>query len=58
LLDWAVWGLTHKPELAMRWYNRYFLPLGLLMQRRVVWQQGLIDVEKVEELLLVCRRGP
>jgi len=57
LLDWAVWGLTHKPELAMRWYNRYFLPLGLLMQRPVVWEPGLSDVERIDELLLVCRRG-
>ncbi len=56
LLDWAVWGLTHKPALAMRWYNRYFLPLGLLLQRPVVWEPGLPDVAKVDEVLLVCRR--
>jgi hypothetical protein len=40
----------------MRWYNRLFLPLGLLLQRRLVWAPGLIDVAKVDELLLVCRR--
>ena len=41
----------------MRWYNRFLLPLGLLLQRRLAWAPGLIDVAKVDELLLVCRRG-
>jgi hypothetical protein len=40
----------------MRWYNRLFLPLGLFLQRRLAWASGLIDVEHVDELLLVCRR--
>ncbi len=56
-LDFAVWGLTHRRVQAMRWYNRLFLPLGLLLQKRLAWGPGLIDVAKVEELLLVCRRG-
>jgi hypothetical protein len=57
LLDFAVWGLTRRRDQAMRWYNRLFLPLGLLLQRRLVWAPGLIDVANVDELLLVCRRG-
>lgn len=58
LLDFAVWGLTQRPVQAMRWYNRLLLPLGLLLQRRLVWAPGLIDVSRVDELLLVCgRRG-
>lgn len=56
LLDFAVWGLTHRPVQAMRWYNRVALPVGLLLQRRLAWTPGLIDVAKVDELLLVCRR--
>ena len=56
LLDLAVWGLTHRRVQAMRWYNRLFLPLGLFLQRRLVWASGLIDVANVDELLLVCRR--
>ena len=56
LLDLAVWGLTHQRAQAMRWYNRLFLPLGLFLQRRLVWASGLIDVANVDELLLVCRR--
>jgi SAM-dependent methyltransferase len=57
LLDFAVWGLTHRRVQAMRWYNRLFLPLGLLLQRRLEWAPSLIDVAKVDEVLLVCRRG-
>lgn len=57
LLDLAVWGLTERRVQAMSWYNRFLLPLGLLLQRRLVWAPGLIDVAKVDELLLVCRRG-
>ncbi len=57
LLDFAVWGLTERRVEAMRWYNRLFLPLGLLLQQRLAWAPGLIDVAKVDELLLVCRRS-
>lgn len=58
LLDFSVWGLTRRRVQAMRWYNRVFLPLGLLLQRRLVMAAGLIDVQRVDELLLVCRRRP
>ena len=57
LLDLAVWGLTRRPVQAMRWYNRLFLPLGLLLQGRLACAPGLIDVAKVDELLLICRRS-
>jgi SAM-dependent methyltransferase len=57
LLDFAVWGLTHRRVQAMRWYNGLFLPLGLFLQKRLAWVSGLIDVANVDELLLVCRRS-
>jgi SAM-dependent methyltransferase len=56
LLDFAVWGLTHRWVQAMRWYNGLFLPLGLFLQRRLAWTPGLIDAAIVDELLVVCRR--
>jgi len=56
LLDFAVWGLTHKPVQAMRWYNGLFLPLGLFLQKSLTWSTGLTDVANVDEILLVCRR--
>ena len=57
LLDFAVWGLTQRPMQALRWYNTLLRPLGLLLQRRLACAPGLIDAAKVDELLLVCRRG-
>lgn len=57
LLDFAVWGLTKRRVQALRWYNAVLLPLGLLMQRRLDWGSGLIDVAEVSELLLACRRS-
>jgi len=56
LLDFAVWGLTHRRVQAMRWYNRLFLPLGLLLQKPLAWAPGLTNVANVDEIVLVCRR--
>ena len=56
LLDFAVWGLTKRRVQALRWYNAVILPLGLLLQRRLQWGAGMIDVAGVGELLLACRR--
>lgn len=56
LLDFAVWGLTHRRVQAMRWYNWLVLPLGLFLQKRLAWAPALIDAANVDELLLVCRR--
>src|SRR6185295_11954655 len=49
LLDFAVWGMTHRRVQAMRWYNGLFLPLGLFLQRRLAWAPGLIDAANVDE---------
>jgi|CXWL01.1.fsa_nt_gi SAM-dependent methyltransferase len=57
LLDFAVWGMTHKRAQAMRWYNGLVLPIGLFLQPRLAWASGLIDVANVDEILLVCRRS-
>lgn len=57
LLDFAVWGLTHRRVQALRWYNGILLPLGLFLQSPLAWGPGLIDAANVDELLLVCRRG-
>ncbi len=56
VLDLAVWGLSTRRVKALRWYNTVLLPLGLLIQRRLRWTAGLIDVAGVGELLLACRR--
>ena len=56
LLRAAAWGLQHRPEQAMRWYDAVFMPLGLRLQRTLALTPGLIDTAGVGEVLLVCRR--
>lgn len=56
LLDIGVWFLTHKPATAMRWYNRLFVPMSVRFQKDFSLGAGMIDTEKVDEVLLVCRR--
>jgi SAM-dependent methyltransferase len=55
LLDLAVWALRQRRAQAMRWYNRLFLPLGLILQKRLAWSPDLVDGADVDELLIVCR---
>lgn len=54
LLEFAMWGLTHRRERAMWWYNRVLMPLGLLFQRRLAIVPGVIETDGVDTILLVC----
>jgi hypothetical protein len=56
LLRRAVDGLTKHPAIAVRCYNWLFFPLGLLLQSRLKFAAGLMDLAAVDEVLLVCRR--
>jgi SAM-dependent methyltransferase len=58
VLRFSVLGLTRFPLASIRGYNWLFLPLGLLLQKRLPLADGLIDLAGVHEVLLVCRRGP
>lgn len=57
LLHHAVQGLSRHPVAASRCYNWLFFPLGLLFQQRLKFSDGLMDLQKVHEVLLVCRRA-
>lgn len=54
LRDFAVWGLTRHRIKAMRWYNTFFLPLALRLQRRLDWAPGFADASRMSDVLLVC----
>ena len=56
LLDAAIWGLTHRRERAMWWYNRVMMPLGVRFQKKLTLASGMIDTDDVDEVLLVCRK--
>jgi len=53
----GAWWLTRRREQAMRWYNRVFLPMGLLFDKRLRLVPGMIDATRVDEVLLVCRKN-
>ena len=56
LLDLGIWGLTHRRERAIWWYDRVFMRLGVLFQRKLDLVPGMMDVTDVDEVLLVCRK--
>jgi SAM-dependent methyltransferase len=57
LLRLAVQGLSRHPVAASRCYNWLFFPLGLMLQSRLQFTAGLMDLASVHEVLLVCRRS-
>lgn len=56
VLDFTVWSFEHRRRRAIWWYSRVILPLGARFQKRLELCPGMIDVEDVDEVLLVCRR--
>jgi SAM-dependent methyltransferase len=59
LLDFAVWALVHRPRRAIWLYDRVFLRLGALFQRKLRLTAGMMDLTEVDEVVLACRKtGP
>jgi len=58
LLDAGMWFLTHQRERALWWYNRVFMPMGLRLQKKLEFGAGLIATRAVDEILMICRKGP
>ena len=58
LSEIGLWWLTHHRERALWWYNRLFMPIALRLQRELRLHPGMIATDAVDEVLLVCRRGP
>jgi SAM-dependent methyltransferase len=56
LVDLGMWWLLHDRERAMWWYNRAIMRLGLLLQKRLRLESGMIATDDVGEILLVCRK--
>lgn len=58
LLRYAVAGLTRHPVVALHCYNWLFFPLGRFFEQPLKFTDGLMALERVHEVLLVCRRRP
>ena len=56
LVDFGMWWLMHDRERAMWWYNRVIMRLGLLFQKSLKWESGMMAMHDVDEILLVCRK--
>ena len=56
LVDLGMWWLLNHRERAMWWYNRVIMRLGLLLQKRLQLESGMIATDGVDEILLVCRK--
>lgn len=56
LVDLGMWWLMHDRERAMWWYNRAIMQFGLLLQRRLRLESGMVATDGVDEVLLVCRK--
>jgi SAM-dependent methyltransferase len=56
LLDLGMWWLTHRREQAMWWYGHVFMPLAVRFQKKLRLAPGVIDTDRVDEILVVCRR--
>ncbi len=56
VLDFGVRMLNRRRKQALRWYNRVFMPLGMLFQKKLKFTPGLMNTDGVHEVALVCRR--
>jgi SAM-dependent methyltransferase len=56
LIDLGMWWLTHRRERALRWYNHVFMPLGLWFQKKLDIHTGIIASDRVDEILMICRK--
>ncbi len=57
LLDFGMWGLTHRRQQAMWLYNRILMPLAIHFQKKLDLKPGLIETRDVDTVLLVCRKS-
>jgi SAM-dependent methyltransferase len=58
LVKYGMEWLVRNRGAAMRWYNWVFMPMGMLLQKRLRWTDGLMATAGVAEIALVCRRQP
>lgn len=56
LVDLGMWWLLNHRARAMWWYNRVIMRVGLLLQKRLRLEPGMIATDGVDEILLVCRK--
>jgi len=53
----GMWVLRERWRIPMRFYNRFVMPLTVRLQRRCDPAPGLIDLDAIDTVFLVCRRN-
>lgn len=56
LKDFGIRCLIRRPERAVWYWSRIFMPLGIWFQTRLDVRPGLIDLRGVDEAIFVCRK--
>ena len=54
----STWWLRRHYEMAMYYHNRFFFPLGLKMQKKLLFKPGLTCDDNIDEVVVMCRRRP
>jgi len=57
VLRLGLWCLKNNRAVAMYFYNKLFVPLGMYFQKKLHLGSGMVSTEAVNEIVLVCRRG-
>lgn len=56
LAELGLWFLEHRRQRAVWYYVHVGMPWALRLQKRLALADGLIATERVDELLVVCRK--
>ncbi len=54
----GTWWLSRHYEMAMSYYNQFFFPLGLKLQKPLQFKPGLMCDDTIDEVLVICHRRP
>jgi hypothetical protein len=55
LTDLGMWFLRKHRRHSMWWYNKV-MPLTVRMQKPLQLHEGLVDLDEIGDVFLVCRR--
>jgi SAM-dependent methyltransferase len=57
LVDYGMRMLVEQRGKAIWFYNHVIMPLALRFEKKLGLTPGLVDLERADEIILVCRRG-
>lgn len=57
LVNFGMKILLSDRKRAMWWYNRILMPIGLRLQKPLHLQDGLPDLDQLDQILLICTKS-